>query len=414
MKLIRNSLLTSLIIIVWISCLGKKEIGGNSSAADKEIKDARYYSMLIDAKKMELIYDDYRYAINRYEKCIELFPERAAPYYQLSGIYMNMRDIERGLKYGKEACERDTTNEWYKLHLATIYQYAGKLDSAVMVYEKLNKYNNSDEIRYNLALLYSQIGEGEKAMKLINKMEEENKESREILMLKHNVYNGLKYYDSAVYMLELVAKYFPDDPNSYGMLAEYLTEIGKTEYAKKIYKESIRKDSTNGLILLSFAEYYMQEGYTDSAFVYYDKAFCCSDLDIDDKISVILKFISNIEFLKQYKTKIINTIHLIPHEQRKFSYYAAMADIDINLEDYKDAKPFLDSALIYEKKNFLLWEQTLLVNNFLNNHDEVIRISTEALHYFKDKPNLYLVRAYSFRDKGMYEKAMMDIDSTRE
>ena len=79
--------------------------------------------------------------------------------------------------------------------------------------------------------------------------------------------------------------YFPDDPASFGILAEYLSEIGRNSYAKSVYDKLLIDQPNNGLILLSYSEFYMRRNVVDSAFFYYREAVCCSDLNFEAKIN---------------------------------------------------------------------------------------------------------------------------------
>ena len=103
-------------------------------------------------------------------------------------------------------------------------------------------------------MLYNKTGNYEEAIEVIDSMEEDIQESREVILFKHDVFNEMRKYDSAVYELELITKYFPDDISGYGMLAEYLSEIGKMNYARKVYNEILEKDSLNGVAILSFTK----------------------------------------------------------------------------------------------------------------------------------------------------------------
>ena len=100
----------------------------------------------------------------------------------------------------------------------------------------------------------------------------------------------------------------------------------------------------------------------------------------------------------------------IKKKDRKFTYYAAKSDIYINLEDYTTAKPYLDSALIFEKNNYVLWEQSMIINSYLGNNDDVVTMATECLKYFSDKPNVYLFRANAYYNLNEDKKALDDID----
>jgi tetratricopeptide (TPR) repeat protein len=218
-------------------------------------------------------------------------------------------------------------------------------------------------------------------------------------------------YDSAIIQLELLTKYFPDDPASFGILAEYLSEIGRNSYAQKVYNDLLSENPSSGLILLSYAEFYMRRNIVDSAFYLYKDAICCSDLGYDEKINLVVNFINNRDFIRKYNSEVLNLLSGFPKDNQDFRIYAAYADIYINNENYAGAAPYLDSALIFEKSNFMLWEQTILVNNYLEMHEDVVRIAKECILHFPDKPNIYFMKALSEYELGNYMETIIDLDT---
>lgn len=395
------------VLLVVLGCRGERDIIKSNTKIDNSIIETQYYKLFTDATKQAL-FGNYQSAIPLYMACIELFPDRAAPYYQLSSIYIRSQDENKAVNYAEMSYNLDTANIWYTINLANIYQYLGYLDSAANIYLKILKKRDDNELRYNLAVIYSQMGSYASAEQLLKKIDENIPGSREILLMRHSIFNKQRNYDSAVYELELLTEYFPDEISNYGILAEYLTEIGKREYAKKVYRDILKIDSTNGLSMISFGEFYLNSDVPDSAFYYFGNAFLYSDLKYEDKIGLILNYISNKEFLVKYSEQLLKLINCIDPDKRDVSFYTTKADIFIRTEQYDKAKPCLDSSLIFQKDNYLLWEQTLLVNSFLGNDLDVIKISSDCIKYFPKKPGVYMFKAYSENNLNESDSAIKD------
>jgi tetratricopeptide (TPR) repeat protein len=390
-------------------CSVKKNYSNTENPLYEKQREQEYYKLFTDATKIALIdalFTNSLRAVPFFEECIKMYPGRGAPYFQISSLYARTHDVNRACMYAVKAYERDTTNEWYILNLANLYQFNNKIDSAAFMLSKLLLFKNDDGLRYNLATMYEASGRYQMALDVLSGVDETNRNSKEIILLKHDLYNNLKEIDSAVVELNLLTRILPDDISNYGILAEYLTEIGRMNYAREVYKEILKKDVNNGLSLLSFGEYYLKNDDKDSAFYYYDKAFCNSDLTDNEKLNVIINFVSNNDFLRNNIEEIFGLLNCVRKENAYFSYYAAYADLYISLENYRDAKSYLDSALIYEKGNYLLWEQSLLINSYINNDSDVVKISNECLQYFSDKPNVYMIKAYSLQGLNLIDSAI--------
>ncbi|MBA7557002.1 hypothetical protein ES705_49731 [subsurface metagenome] len=272
---------------------------------------------------------------------------------------MRKYEVEKAKNYAIIAEKLDKSNIWYKAHLANIYQFENNFDSAAALYEEILMERNDVETKYNLALLYSQAQKNEKAIKILDELEEEFRGSRKVYLMKHNIYHNMREYDSAIVELESLVKYFPDDVNNYGILAEYLAEIGRNTFAKEIYQDIIDHDSLNGLAILSYADFFMKNNEVDSAFTYYNRALCCSNLELNDKIAVIVNFIGAKPLLEKYNEEVLKLLEIIAMDYKDYRIYASFSDIHIHLQQYDKAVPYLDSAIMYEKNNQLLWEQAI-------------------------------------------------------
>ena len=99
----------------------------------------------------------------------------------------------------------------------------------------------------------------------------------------------------------------------------------------------------------------------------------------------------------------LHAVDIIKGQEQDYRIYASYADIYVNLNKYEEATPYLDSALMLEKSNYLLWEQALMVNYYNGDNEKVLKIGKEAEKYFKDKPNIYLISAFSGQELDLYE-----------
>lgn len=396
-------------VLLFTACIGKQGVSKAPGGLDSGLKETHYYNLFTNATKHAL-FGNNKTAIPLYEACIEDFPQQAAPYYQLSSIYLRENDNDKALDYAKKAYNLDPGNRWYKEHLGNIYHYLKMYDDAIDIYLELLKENPDDELVYNVSLLYSDRGKFRESLEVIGRISDEYRNSYEVLMLKHKDYHSMGMYDSAIYELETLVQVFSEGVDSYGILAEYLAEIGRIDYARDVYMDILRRDSTNGLALLSFSEFYLRQDKVDSAFCFLEQAFCCSDLLADDKLGTIINLMQDPVITEKYADTILKFIEYIGEEEKGFSYYAAKADLYMNMRNFFDAKPILDSVLLYEKENYLVWEQTLRVNANLGNHNEVIRISDEALLYFPNEPNVYVLRANSYSALEEYDLAIVDLE----
>lgn len=384
------------------SCTVKKSIIDSKD----ELKNAEYYSYFTDASRQALIYGNFSDALVLYNRCITLFPQRSAPYYQISNIYLSLNDINKGKYYAKKAVGFDEKNTWYLLHLANIYQYENNNDSLIILYEKLIKLDNNPEHLYNLAVFYSRNGNFKESLKQLQKLENEYFGAKEILLMKHKNYSSLSMKDSALIQLEKVVKLFPDDVSGYGLLAEYLSEIQRYESADSIYREILKKEPLNGLANISFGDHFFKLGNTDSALHYFKIGFAADDLKLEDKIGVLFNFMYHPVISVRDTVLIWELITVLKNSHNDPRPYTLAAEFKVKKREFREAVNELKKAIELNSDAYIVWEQYIMINNYLQEHSAVADIYNEAIEKFKNEIKLYIYSGYSLYALKEYNKVI--------
>jgi len=394
------------IVFIFIACGSVKKV---SKSKDDNI-ELEFYTLFIDATKFA-VQGDYKKAVAYYKECIRRFPEKAASYYQISNIYLSASDIETAKKYARRSAEIDDKNKWYLLHLANIYQFENNLDSVIYLYEKITKISNSQEYRYNLSVFYAQNGEYKKSMKVIKDLEREMENTKEILILKHRNYDALKMRDSALVQLESLVKIFPDEFENYGLLAEYLSELKMFEYAQNVYKDLLEIEPESGLANISYGDFFLQQEIKDSALIYYKRGFESDDILLVDKLGIIFKYLYDPVVLKEDTIFVEALIEVLKNNYTDSKIYTLSAEYYVKRKKYNDAAEELKKAIEMGSNEYIVWEQFIMLNNYLKNYKEVENYYEEAIRKFSDKSRIYVYSVYSLYENGKYDSALSICDS---
>lgn len=393
-RLYWSKIIVVIILVINIfSCSIKKSV----TEFDKgERSNEEYYATFTEATKYALI-GNYQNAVGLYKLCIEKYPERSGPYYQLSNIFFSFNETDRAKYYGNKAVKIDDKNKWYLLHLANIYQQESNLDSVIILYEKVVKLTDNPEYRYNLSVFYSNAGDIKKSMKIVKELEYEIPDSREILRLKHLNYSALHMQDSAVYQLERLVELFPSDIENYGLLAEYLSEINRHYEASEIYKKLLSKDPKNGLANFSYGDFLLKQRKKDSAIYYYKKGFRAKEIGIEEKIGVIFNFLYDPLSIKKDTNFIESLLVVLKEEYNKDPRpYTLSAEYYVKKSNYSKALKDLQSAINLDVNSYIVWEQYIMLSNLTGNYNNVIEKYKRAIEKFPKEVNLYIYSGYAF------------------
>jgi tetratricopeptide (TPR) repeat protein len=400
-----NKLLFVGVIVLGFSCSSNKLTRRNV-----EYQEEDFYEWFINATKYALN-GNYEMALKAYGSCVKAFPDRAAPYYQISNIFLTVNKVDIAKNYARKAVELDDSNKWYLLQLASIYQYESNLDSLIYTYEKVIKITDNPEYKYNLSVFYAQNGDHKNSMKLIKELENDVIDSKEVILLKHRNYAELHMSDSALFQLEYLVKLFPGEFENYGVLAEYLSELKKFNYAKKVYDELLEIEPDNGLANISYGDFYLQQNKKDTALLLYSKGFRADDIRLEDKLGILLKYLYNPAGVESDSVFIETLIEVLKDKYNDKRVYSVSAEYFIKRQKYDKAVVDLEQAILNGANTYIVWEQYVMINNYLGNHTDVDSIYSEALSNFPDEVRIHLYSAFSLFNLKKYDEVLNVCDS---
>lgn len=112
------------------------------------------------------------YAKRLLEQAGALDPQNDAVQYYLGYLAFSARDMSAALNHFERAYGKDSTNVWYGMRLAQIYNAFGKIQSAECVYESILKQKQGElNVLSALVDIYIQNGKYDKADSTITKLE---------------------------------------------------------------------------------------------------------------------------------------------------------------------------------------------------------------------------------------------------
>lgn len=106
------------------------------------------------------------------EQAWSLDPQNDAVQYYLGTLALASRDVAAATNHFEQAYVKDTTNTWYGMRLAQLYNASGRIQAAEGIYESLLKRKQGDlSVLSALADIYMQVGKYEKADSILTRLE---------------------------------------------------------------------------------------------------------------------------------------------------------------------------------------------------------------------------------------------------
>jgi len=378
-----------LLIILLIFLSGFVSYAQKSTKKDKlKTEEFRYH--LHEASRAKMLGKTME-AVMHLSKAISLNPSSAAAYYELAGLYMYLGDLKKATFLAERACRLNPAQEWYKVLLAELYKASGKISDAIKVTGDLIAIATGNvEYYYQRAEMYRYLKKYDAALKEYNTIEKAFGFSEEVALSKEEIWLLKGDENKALAEIQNLVTAFPGEPRYLGMLAETYMNRKNLDQAWKYYSRMLEVDSTNGLLRLSLAEYYRQNREYDKSFAEMKKAFASPDVSIDTKVRMLVSMITYINSSSELKEQVYSLIQILlethPDEPQSHAFYA---DFLINEREYEQARNELRIVLSTEKKQYMIWEQLLILNSQLNDYVSLLEESDKALEYFPNQPMVY-------------------------
>jgi tetratricopeptide (TPR) repeat protein len=312
-------------------------------------------------------------ALQYFEQCLLVNPESDATYYQLAQIVLAKGDLANGKKYIIKANEIEQNNLWYSMLLASIYHQEGKIDSAIVCYEKAVKaYPEKEELQVSLAKLYTQNKNYDKARNLLNKLDEKyGVNERTTLSLIENLMADGKRKEALVKVQQLLVQN-PDDIVFNGYLAAIYRDQGDIQKAKDVYNQLIARNPDNPGIQLSLCEFLVSEKNFEELFELLNIVIVNPKISRDEKISLISDLMENDDIIKEQGNKMELAIRIMEANYIDDDIILLLRPEFLQNENKTDeAASRLEEIIKDNPDNYYAWEKLLLVYYNLKNFEKL-------------------------------------------
>src|ERR1035437_9463861 len=365
---------------------------------------------------IEKMQGNYPEAIDKFKKCLDVYPNHSASMYEIAYIYNNLGKSEDAIPYAQKAVLLDGENEWYRLLLAKSLMDKNRFNEATDAFQHLVK-NNPEKIDYyfmlSAALLHA--NKVKEAMEVYDRIEEKIGVTEDICVQKERIYISLNQFDKAVAEAQKLINSSPKETNYYRMLAELYFQNKKPEKGLEVCKQIFDMDPNDPQTHLMIADYYENQNENEKAFFHVKMAFQNPDLDIDDKIKILISYFNIPQKFASEKsesdTLVAVLLRVHPHDAKTYSIQG-----DFLARDGKnsEARGAFRKAIVLDKSRYPIWQQVLALDETLGDFSSMESESHQAIELFPSEPLSYIFNASANYQKKNYKQAIETVNSGKD
>jgi tetratricopeptide (TPR) repeat protein len=356
-------------------------------------------------------------AMASFQECLEMNPKSAVANYEIAGLYSQMGQADRALKYAKAANDLSPDNRWYKLRYANVLQQNNQLAEATKILKELaDAEPDNTDVLFSYALALKNSGKPDEALKVYDHIESLEGISDTLQTSRIVIYHNKNDIASEENALLALVKFFPLELKYQQELAEFYSRHGmhdKEIETEKMMAKNFPELSAPHLLLA--ATYQANDQY-DKSFSEAATAFESPSGDIDAEVSYLHAFYPATDSSAQLSSKKMKEADSLCSILRRVHPDKSEAFSESGNYFYKEGKS-KEAADMYRKaaelttNDYAVFRRLLEMDKQQNNDAMLLKDSKKAQELFPTQPDAYIYLGKAQYEKKEYQKAIDLLES---
>lgn len=381
----------------------KKKVTQNIQLFDSEAQYRSNANTLIEAV-CERIAGNIVQAQSTLQKLISDNPKYDLAHFEYAKILLMQNKTTEAISELTIAINLNDSNDWFKVLLAECYDKISQYDKSETLWKILAEHH-SDNVeyfyKYALSLIYQ--NKLKEAVVAYNKIESLMGVNEDISNAKRNIWIHLNKIDKAVEEMEKLAAAYPTEAQYQINIADFYISKNLPEKALPYLKKAYNINPNNAHINVSLYNYYVSSKNDEKAGEYLKRAFESPELNIDEKIRILMRYYNDKQN-KDFAFELIDKLIIAhPNDAKTWSIYADFLNINNRL---KEAKEAFEKVHSIDNSKYATWQQYLSILLQLGLYNEAYQQSETAISLFPTQPAPYMARGISAIAIGEPESAL--------
>lgn len=374
-------------------------------------KEKQAEAMYFDAIKAGMQNDD-KQQEEILKKLTKDRSEEAAPYYDLSRLYLKQNKLDLAESFIKKAIDRNKNNIWYKRTQAEIFIYQGNWLQAAELLAELSKSElHSEEFLFQAVKLYEKANKYKEAIALLDQLLDKNSQDEELLLEKQKIIlEKNKDVEGALKIAQQLINQNPKEGRFYLNLGEIYFNAGQKEKTFEIYSKAIKELPDDAELQYGIAVYYKKTGDENQFHFYIQKAILNQTFEMETQVNLLIGYLQDIaNDPKRMKEGLKLTEQLIDQNPTNANLIALYGQVLWNMNQQEDAAFQFKKSLALDPSSYNIWQQLLVTYTAPNKADSLIKYSEKALKLYPNQAMLHYLNGIGWNNKKNYTKSIASI-----
>ena len=346
--------------------------------------------------------ENYDKAIEALEKCQKEQPNNATVFFELGKNYFYLKNYDKAYEAYENATKIDPKNRWFWHGMYDVTYETKDYNKSITLVQKLIEFN--DSYKEDLVSLYMYTNQYDKALTLINELNETVGKSDKRELYKADILRDAKYQGSEKENLIALIKKNPKEEANYISLIYLYSQSNQEEKALEVAKDLEKEIPTSDWAQVSLFKYHLSNNDGEKAIKSMNIVLPSAKIDAKIKHRVLNEFLLFSKDKPQYDADL----------EKAISYFDNDKEVKVNKEIGKffyAKKNWSKSARFFEnhlKSNPDDMEATqLLLQAYIENKqfDILSKKATETIDLYPMQPQLYYYAGLGYNQLANFKKA---------
>jgi tetratricopeptide (TPR) repeat protein len=351
------------------------------NSTDSLMVQQLYYSAL-----REKTIENLPQATDLFNKVLQYDGNNDAAMYELANLSKLQNKQPAAQQLLEKAVALKPDNEWYWVALADTYEKTNDIARLQHVFDELLRINpDKPEYYFDKANALYIEKKYDDALAIYSKLEQLTGLNEDIVAARQRIYLKQGKVDGIADELEQMISANPGEIKYYLQLGELYTANNFPDKALKALQRGEKIAPQNGLVHLALADAYRAKKDNETSFTHLEKAFAAPDLDIDQKMRIVLGYIPkfpepNAKASALALSKILADTH--PNEAKAWAVYG---DMLMQNDKFKEAKVAYKKSVELNAEIYSVQEQLVRLELGDNQIDEAIKDGENTLSMYPNQ-----------------------------
>ncbi len=351
----------------------------------------------------------YAESFDLFQHCYSMDSTNASVLIELGAYYSSLEEKNKALDFFRKAVKQDPANYYYNMILAGLSKELDLKEEVLEIYNYLLKtYPEKVELYFELANVYGDNGELDKAIQSLDSLQKYTGVSDAITLNKFRLYNMMDKKERAFEEIQSVIEKNPDNIRYKLLMGDLYLQDNQADKALDYYRQAKQIDPDEPSLILSMVNYYEKTNNKTAAVEELQKAITSSKMEVETKLQLLARYITLLR-QSQQDIKTANPFFQSMFEQHPNNTRINMMYGDVLLLQ-EDKKGAMEQFEIYTRDNPADpagYEQMLrIVLPDTLALDKVVEIALAGIKHVPTAPQFYFYLGLAKFQQKKYREAL--------